>query len=487
MKWLETAFLAFTLCGLPACGAEFGDEASDVAAGEEVNSAAEAVLGGQATFRHPQVLMLSAGANMRCSGVLISSNYFLTAAHCWDEGIDTLTAHGPDGSLVVNKAVQWLLPLTDPPEEIPTIADLALGRVDDMPSNWAVARMIPRPSNGAEATIIGYGGNLSSDCTDSATGAGIKRFRTGKLGSMPWSCKGDSGGAWHKGAIDGTPDLFGITSGSPQVFTNPAAYADMITGFMRGEEGGFEFGIDRPLSDLRSFTTGMRSVCRLECEKDAACVAFTLDGTRNICFLKSSAPAPGPSAGGRTVVSGLSVGMGAFDVPGNNLRSLTRSSADACRLECARDSQCKAYTWVTESQTCFIKNARPAAVACPAGITCTSGYRHTQTPPSPPPLPPPPCGGCPVEPAFAPHWQSNLDYGTDRPGGDLPNMPIQMNAIQGCADACERNSQCKTWTFVSHAVSPGNPLCYLKSSDRAPVVSAATRGLISGQKGRRHF
>ncbi len=63
---------------------------------------------------------------------------------------------------------------------------------------------------------------------------------------------------------------------------------------------------------------------------------------------------------------------------------------------------------------------------------------------------------------------TNGEPNTDRPGMDLPGMPLTVNVTAGsCRRACrDRNGQdgreaCRSWTFVERAAN-GRPQCWLK-------------------------
>src|SRR4029077_2492579 len=105
-----------------------------------------------------------------------------------------------------------------------------------------------------------------------------------------------------------------------------------------------------------------------------------------------------------------------FDLPGGDMSASLLASADLCRAECARNSQCVAYTWVKETTRCHLKSRRPAPAANCSPLTCTSGVRRTKAPPTfnPPPVEPP-CGACIPTPPVFPPWDSSLDWDTDRP------------------------------------------------------------------------
>jgi len=68
-----------------------------------------------------------------------------------------------------------------------------------------------------------------------------------------------------------------------------------------------------------------------------------------------------------------------------------------------------------------------------------------------------------------------LQANTDRPGSDLPNMPIHLpaNATPAmCQQQCADNTQCRAWTFVNAGLQGPQANCWLKST--APIQQAST-------------
>src|SRR5262249_51300029 len=139
-----------------------------------------------------------------------------------------------------------------------------------------------------------------------------------------------------------------------------------------GVARGFEANIDRSGNDYRSFHTGNEETCRDTCKREHQCKAFTVAG--GICYLKNAASPPSPALG---VISGvrrgLEVNINRF---GNDLRGIdlpAGSTAEACQVECQKESKCKAFTYVPQVQQsdrprCWLKSAIPLTVPEESGV-----------------------------------------------------------------------------------------------------------------------
>ncbi|PRP88719.1 hypothetical protein PROFUN_02815 [Planoprotostelium fungivorum] len=78
---------------------------------------------------------------------------------------------------------------------------------------------------------------------------------------------------------------------------------------------------------------------------------------------------------------------------------------------------------------------------------------------------------------------ADYELGIDRPYGDLPNQPIQLDKNaepEDCQTLCEQNSDCKTWSFSSPKTSDcqDDALCWLKG-ELKPV--SVNRCMYSGR------
>lgn len=204
---------------------------------------------------------------------------------------------------------------------------------------------------------------------------------------------------------------------------------------------GLEIGVDRPGGDFAPTTTTGAAACRNECSRSASCRAFSFaNGT---CYKKAFLPRAVPN---ENVISGLPSNQGIFDLPGSNLSGmpLTGHTAETCEAECGRRVACMAYTFTIDNGNCWLKSGTPAAANC---LNCISGFRRSQ--------------------------ESN----TDRPGADLPGMPMQSSSSTTCETSCIANVDCRAWTFV-----PASGQCWLKGFAAAPsrvtnIVSGVRRGI----------
>jgi hypothetical protein len=69
-----------------------------------------------------------------------------------------------------------------------------------------------------------------------------------------------------------------------------------------------------------------------------------------------------------------------------------------------------------------------------------------------------------------------FETSTDRPGSDLPGMPILASSRTNCHDQCAANLQCRAWMFIG--TSAGTK-CHLKSQvPNAVTTSGRTSGVI---------
>lgn len=73
---------------------------------------------------------------------------------------------------------------------------------------------------------------------------------------------------------------------------------------------------------------------------------------------------------------------------------------------------------------------------------------------------------------------------TDRPGMDYKSFWIDKDiedfvAVKQCEDACEKDSQCKAFTYVKAGVQGANARCYLKNAVPSPVKNTCcTSGVV---------
>jgi PAN domain len=74
--------------------------------------------------------------------------------------------------------------------------------------------------------------------------------------------------------------------------------------------------------------------------------------------------------------------------------------------------------------------------------------------------------------------QENFSPNTDRPGNDFRNIPLKGNA-NDCLKLCNRESECRAWTFVKAGIQGPSARCFLKNPIPAAVPNqCCTSGVI---------
>lgn len=163
------------------------------------------------------------------------------------------------------------------------------------------------------------------------------------------------------------------------------------------------------------------------------------------------------------VINGMSV-RGNMDIPGGDYDRISHvRSVEQCVNYCAGDPRCRAFSYVAQSQTCWLKDRENKAVPA-RGIK--SGNKL-----SPPSQPVQPDSGL-----RRPVADMEILHGTDLPGYDYLNF-IAPN-YKKCAKACKKSERCKAFTY-----NKVTKLCWLKYREPNPMKK---RGSVSGVKnGRR--
>jgi hypothetical protein len=197
----------------------------------------------------------------------------------------------------------------------------------------------------------------------------------------------------------------------------------------------FASNTDRPGMDLTSVLNNSLDPqeCRASCLKNPACKAFSLRKTFHACMLKSGVPAAvGASSDfvSGIVETGFEVGIDrpGFDISGSN--PLSAASAHECQRLCTQNGVCAAFTFVPGTQACFLKGRIPGAFPNENVIS-----------------------GVPLR-------RGNFN----RPGQDLPGMPLFGQTADGCEQACALRNDCFAYTHVN-----ANGQCWLKRIGPDPV------------------
>jgi len=126
-----------------------------------------------------------------------------------------------------------------------------------------------------------------------------------------------------------------------------------------------------------------------------------------------------------------------IDRPGRDLRNFQATGWQECSSSCASQSQCRAYTFVNKTQTCWLKGSAPAGRKTNGVV---SGIRI----------------------------MSPIERGTDRPGHDLRAGFSSTNPYE-CQRSCQLSAKCEAWTWVKPN-GRGEGACWLKDE-----VSAASK------------
>jgi PAN domain/Trypsin len=441
--------LAAVTC-LASCTADVGEvaEADPLPTHEEeqVATVESPLLWADVTTERPEVARLSMG----CGATLIMSNWFISAAHCFD-----YTNTVPPNSVLRVKGIAYTITELFNLDAVGGANDIVIGRLEEpVPGDIvpAVISGLP-PANGDLVVIFGFG------CTDRAnpTGStdGKKRFAEYNWNPSSRLCEGDSGGLVRRGRLNDGGDIVAINSAyrsdiGLDVFALPTPLSEYILMIIRARTLGFEPNMDRTGMDYRSQVppgSGGILGCRSLCEQDARCRSFSYVQGTNTCFLKDGAPTPRPLTG---VFSGLPLTRNAFDRWGGDYRSFASPSVEDCEANCARDTNCFAYTHA--NGTCWLKNtAGTVDLSC---TTCRSGVRRGEV-------------------------------GMDRPGADYASF--QANSQIDCARRCATESRCRAFTYVN-AEAASNRRCFLKGTVPSPrpgnlfsISSGVRRGYDIGR------
>ncbi len=140
----------------------------------------------------------------------------------------------------------------------------------------------------------------------------------------------------------------------------------LLNAFYEATRKTFEKDISRNGSDIASFdlTDPDPEICRDRCNGRAACRSWTFIApgiqhpSNARCWLKNDIPVQSAFTGAITGVKDLEYD---WNRPGSDLRSLLIPNRDpaACRVHCAFDRNCKAFTFVKKSGRCWLKHRVP--------------------------------------------------------------------------------------------------------------------------------
>jgi hypothetical protein len=128
-----------------------------------------------------------------------------------------------------------------------------------------------------------------------------------------------------------------------------------------------EYGYDHAGGDYDSFEAPSLDACQAACRKDSRCQAYTYLGRKRRCYLKDGVH---PARRSADAVTGVKEGYGegggrggrhlteerGYDRRGNDYRSFGVPAVAECKRACAGDRRCQAYTFLTRTTTCYLKD-----------------------------------------------------------------------------------------------------------------------------------
>ena len=226
------------------------------------------------------------------------------------------------------------------------------------------------------------------------------------------------------------------------------------------------------------YPSGVRAstfeACAAVCEKNAACSGFTFNARYNVCFPKDGAVQRRPWAQAYSGVadsqniiylpepSGPSFArLNGYDLPGGDLFPKGKSAASAteCEQMCRDEGEprCRAYTFNTQFDRCFLKTDARAQLAWDTAI---SGVLTSR-------MPVPMVEGKYLRLASC-----------DIPGNDIYPKGMSVSSVAECETMCRNQigPACKAYTFNTQF-----RVCFLKSAVGTQVAYGnAVSGVLEG-------
>jgi hypothetical protein len=234
---------------------------------------------------------------------------------------------------------------------------------------------------------------------------------------------------------------------------------EMVTGYKREEGGDHESGLteergyDRRGSDYTSFRSRSLSDCKGACRRDGRCRAYSYDTREGTCYLKSrvnSAQRKEEMVTGYKSEDddnsddssddddrGLTEERG-YDRRGNDYTSFRARGLSDCLGACRKDHRCRAYTYDTRNDACYLKDRVNSAQRNGDMVT---GYKREDG------------GG--YDDDDDDDFDLTEERGYDRRGNDYTSF--RARGLSDCMAACRRDGRCRAYTYDTR-----NDACYLK-------------------------
>lgn len=127
-----------------------------------------------------------------------------------------------------------------------------------------------------------------------------------------------------------------------------------------------------------------------------------------------------------------------FDRPGGDYHNYKANSFSQCATSCATIAKCRAYTFVTQTKICWLKDSVPKRIA---NNCCVSGIKI----------------------------MGAQEMKVDRPGSDIrPGFDVNFYSSE-CEDACKNDPKCRAYTLVKPGIQGESAKCWLKHAKPAKV------------------
>ncbi|PFH35764.1 PAN domain-containing protein [Besnoitia besnoiti] len=235
-----------------------------------------------------------------------------------------------------------------------------------------------------------------------------------------------------------------------------------------------ENGVSYPGFNIMRVTGGhvhSPGVCQSLCQTTPGCRYWTWQLAGNVCELKSGAALSGRLQNAETthLISGpkfcsaLTAGCYEIDVDywGHDIQKIEDGSianASVCQGFCQRTTNCRFWTWVSATRSCYLKN-----------VYGVHGRRRDST-----------TGGMVSGPAFCPIQPQCFEDSVDYTGYDVEKIETgRVTTPTMCQTLCQQRNLCRFWSWVSPTKN-----CYLKSQFAlmGRRDDTSTAGIVSGPK-----